>query len=159
MKIYIVGTVGSGKSTFARQLSFTYDIQHIELDNIIYEGNQKRNEQKRDQLFQDVIFQSDWIIEDVGRSIFQNGLKEADKIIYLNISPWVLKKRITLRWLKQKLGMETTQYKPTIKMLKQMHHWCQADLKKRPQLIQKLQSYPAEFICLDEKTIKEFKLK
>lgn len=157
-KIYIVGTVGSGKSTFAHRLSMQYSIPHFELDRVVYDGNCKRTEDERDQLFNEILIQKDWLIEDVGRPCFQAGLKQADKVIYLNISPRTLKRRIIKRWLKQKCGLEKANYTPTLAMLKQMLEWCQKDINKREIFIKQLKSHSDQFINLNEHELRDFTL-
>ena len=157
-KIYIVGTVGSGKSTFAHRLSIQYSIPHFELDNVVYDGTRKRTENERDQLFNEILFQKDWVIEDVGRPCFQAGLKQADKVIYLNISPRTLKRRIVKRYLLQKCGLEKANYTPTLAMLKQMFEWCQKDIDKREIFIEQLKSHSDQFISLSEHELKNFTL-
>ncbi|WP_041138874.1 AAA family ATPase [Beduini massiliensis] len=157
-RIYIIGTVGSGKSTFAHRLSMRYSIPHFELDDVVYNGNYKRTQKERDQLFNEILSKKDWVIEDVGRPCFQSGLQQADTIIYLNISPHILKKRIIKRYFKQKFGLEKANYTPTWAMLKQMLRWCQQDLDKREMLMKQLQSHSAEFISLDEHQLKHFTL-
>ncbi len=93
MKIYIVGSVSSGKSTLAKKLSETLRIPYRSLDEVVHIpdksnpwGNRKRKVEERDKLFYSVIQQPKWIIEDVGRACFEEGLKKADKIILLEIS-------------------------------------------------------------------------
>lgn len=157
-RIYIVGTVGSGKSTFAHRLSMQYSIPHFELDKVVYDGNRKRTENQRDQLFNELLLQKDWVIEDVGRPCFQPGLKQADEVIYLNISPRTLKQRIIKRWLKQKCGLEKADYAPTLAMLKQMLEWCQKDIDKREMFIEQLKSHSDQFISLNEQELKNFTL-
>ena len=47
----------------------------------------------------------------------------ADKIIYLDIPLKIRKKRIFIRYIKQKLGVEKSNYKPSFQMLKNMYKW------------------------------------
>lgn len=42
MKIRIIGSCGSGKSTMARELSQMYAIPYFEIDNIIWDRSEKR---------------------------------------------------------------------------------------------------------------------
>lgn len=47
-KIHIVGSVGSGKTTFARLLAHRLKLPHYELDNVMWErtqdGDKRRSE-------------------------------------------------------------------------------------------------------------------
>ena len=89
-KIYIIGPVGSGKTTLARTLSKKLNIKYHELDKIVWDddaGNIKRNPDKKKKLFDDILNDENWIIEDVGRDIFKRGISEADIVYYLNLAP------------------------------------------------------------------------
>ncbi|MBU8690545.1 hypothetical protein KM918_24925 [Priestia megaterium] len=50
-KIHIVGSVGSGKTTFARLLAHRLKLPHYELDNVMWErtqeGDKRRSEADR----------------------------------------------------------------------------------------------------------------
>ena len=128
MKIYLIGIVGTGKTTIARELSEQFDIFHYELDSIVMEKNENGKDRKREKdeilsLFHEIIQKENWLIEDVGREVFQEAYDLADKIIYLNISEKTIKRRILLRWIKQKLRIEKSSYIPTIKSLRTMYMW------------------------------------
>jgi adenylate kinase family enzyme len=127
MKIYIVGAVSSGKSTLAKKLSERLSITHNSLDEVVHKtdisspwGNRKRDHKERDEIFRSIIQQPKWIIEDVGRPCFEEGLQEADKIIFLEVPTRIRSYRIIKRWIKQRLGIEKCNYKPDYKMLKSM---------------------------------------
>lgn len=130
MKVYIVGSVASGKSTLARLISRKTGIPCTHLDEVVYKedptdswGNTKRPVEERERLFQDVLSQESYIIEDAGRECFLEGMRKADLIILLEPPLLVRKKRILSRWIKQNLGIEKCIYKPQLKMLKAMFNW------------------------------------
>lgn len=51
-RIYIIGSVASGKTTLARTLSKKLNIKAYELDNVVYnDKNIKRSNKERDKLF------------------------------------------------------------------------------------------------------------
>lgn len=130
MKIYVVGSVASGKSTLARQISQITGIPCNHLDEVVYIpdstqplGNRKRSVEERDALFEEILTQKDYIMEDAGRTCFINGMEQADAIVLLEVPLIVRKKRILLRWIKQNFGLEKSIYKPHIDMLKAMFQW------------------------------------
>jgi adenylate kinase family enzyme len=130
MKIYIVGPVASGKSTLAKRLAETLNIPYQPLDEVVHVpdkshpwGNRKRPVEERDKLFQWVIQQPDWVIEDVGRPFFEEGLVEAEAIVLLDIPVKIRNYRIIKRWIKQRLGIEKCIYNPRFEMLKCMLRW------------------------------------
>ena len=85
-KIYIIGPVGSGKTTFASKLSKKYNIKYYELDKVSWDddnGNIKRSKEEVQQIFKNILKNKKWIIEDVGRDKFKEGRTLADVIYYI----------------------------------------------------------------------------
>jgi adenylate kinase family enzyme len=128
MKVYIVGSVASGKSTFARKMSNIINVPCTHLDGIVHVkdisnkewGNYRRTDDEIRSLFHKVIGEPHWIIEDAGRKFFSEGMAEADIIIHLKPGLFVRKRRILTRYFKQKIGLEESIYTPSFKMLKFM---------------------------------------
>lgn len=140
MKILIIGTIASGKTTLAKKLEQKLNIKYYELDSIVHDDeNQVRrtpNEQK--EIIQEIDKQKEWIIEGVLRENLNYLLDMCDKIIYLNMPLYIRKIRIFKRFVKQKLGIEKSNYKPTLKMLIQMYKWTtkqENELKERENLL------------------------
>ena len=125
MKTYIVGSVASGKTTFAKKISNKLDIQCTHLDSIVHIkdksnkewGNIRRTAEEINRLFFELINKPQWIIEDAGRKSFSEGMERADMIIYLKPCKFIRKKRIITRYVKQKIGIEDCLYTPSLKML------------------------------------------
>lgn len=68
MKIRIIGSCGSGKSTMARELSEIYNIPYYEIDNIIWDRSSdklKYPEEVRDATLRSIIYSDSWIVEGV----------------------------------------------------------------------------------------------
>ncbi|WP_027634690.1 AAA family ATPase [Clostridium hydrogeniformans] len=128
MRIYIVGSVASGKTTLAKELSNKLGIKCTHLDGIVHIkdktnkewGNIRRTDEEINRLFKSTIMESHWVIEDAGRKIFSEGMEEADVIVHLKPSIFVRRMRVIIRFFKQKLGMEECLYTPSIHMLKFM---------------------------------------
>lgn len=129
MKIYITGSVASGKSTLARRLSAVSGIPCWHLDDVVYEkdptgewGNRKRPPEVREKQFA-AILAGDYIIEDTGRECFLEGMRRAEQIIVLEIPRRVRYRRILLRHIKQVLGVEKSTYRPSLEMVRYMFRW------------------------------------
>ncbi len=119
-KIYIIGPVGSGKTTLSKKLSNNYNIKRYELDKVVWDddhGNIKRKDEEVLKLFDEILTNDFWIIEDVGRSIFIKGREQADIIYYIKLSRLKSYLRVTKRWIKQKLRIEVYNHPPTLKQL------------------------------------------
>lgn len=98
-RIYIIGTVGSGKTSLANKLSNILKIKHYDLDNIFWKKqyNIKRDNQEREKLFNDLCNKKKWIIEGVYSSWIEEGIKKSDLIILLDIPLHTLFWRVTKR--------------------------------------------------------------
>lgn len=157
MKIYIIGPPGSGKTTLSKILENKYHTKAYELDCIVHDDfdhHQKRSSQDITNRFNQIIKQNNWIIEDVGRDIFNEGLKEADKIYYLKIPKKVIMIRVIRRWIKQRLGKEPYNYHPTFYQLYDMIKVVNKYYKKEKEKIKKIEEYPDKVIYLTNKEIK-----
>lgn len=157
-KIYIIGAVGTGKTTLARILAKTLKINMYELDKIVFDddnGNIRRTDDNIELLFNEIIKGNSWIIEDVGRKIFVDGVKQADIVYYLNLNNLIIYKRCILRWIKQKIGLETYNYKPTLKSLFEMLKWAKQDIKNKKQKINYIKNNSNEYRVLTKKDIKK----
>lgn len=117
MKIYIIGSPGSGKTTLAKVLSKRYNIKYYELDCIVYDDNnnhRKRTKEEIEKLFSTILKNKSFIIEDVGRNKFKKGRDICDKIYYIKLNKVRIYKQMISRWFKQRLGKEKYNYPPTI---------------------------------------------
>ena len=167
MKINIVGSVASGKTTFAKKLSNKLGIQCTHLDGIVHIkdksnkkwGNIRRTDEEITRLFSELINKSQWIIEDAGRKCFSEGMEKADMIIYLKPSKFIRKKRIITRYIKQKIGLEDCLYTPSLKMLKFMFRAIENYETGKDDLEVRLNQYNHKTVTLkNNKEIKEFML-
>lgn len=143
MKILIIGTVGTGKTTLARKLSEKYNIKYYEIDSIVHDdiNKKKRTDKQQKEIIRDINKENDWIIEGVLRKNLEYLLEMAEKIIYLNIPKKIRNKRIIARYIKQKIGIEKSNYKPNLEMLKMMFKWSNEFEKNRDEFENKLNKY------------------
>ncbi|WP_419866459.1 hypothetical protein [Sediminibacillus terrae] len=86
-KIHIIGSVGSGKTTLAKELSLKLDIPYYELDNVVWirekSGDIRRTEEEREAYLNRIIQSESWIIEGVhNENWVSNCFKSADIIIF-----------------------------------------------------------------------------
>jgi len=157
-KIYIIGPVGSGKTTFATRLSNKLNIPMYELDTVVWDdasGNVKRTKDEINTLFENIICRDSWIIEDVGREKFVRGVKDADIVYYINLRPFIIYKRCILRWVKQILGKEAYHYKPTVFGLVQMLEWAHKDIREKYRKIQYIERNAKFYQCINSKDIEK----
>jgi adenylate kinase family enzyme len=121
MKLDIIGFVASGKTTLARNLSETFHVPFYQKDNIVWErtpdGDKKRDDKERDQLFQRIINSDDWIVEGSPRKLLRECFEKCDYIILLDIPLYKRLVRTIRRRGRQRAGKEKYNSKPTIKFL------------------------------------------
>lgn len=153
-KIYIIGNVASGKTTLAKHLSKKLNIAYYSLDKVVWDdenNHTKRKDKERDFLFKDIIKKDKWIIEDVGRNCFKEGREEADTIYFFNLKKRTIYFRIIKRWIKQLLGLEEYDYKPTLSSLKETFVWANNYKKNK---LKEVSLYKNKLIILTEKDLK-----
>ncbi|MFJ8102537.1 AAA family ATPase [Lysinibacillus sp. NPDC096212] len=127
-KIHIIGSVGSGKTTLAKELSTTLNIPYYELDNVVWKrqnsGDIRRTEQQKVDYLNNIILTEAWIIEGVHNEDWvAQSFSNADLIIFLDTNYLIRIHRIIKRFTLQKLGLEKSNYKPTLSIFIKMFKW------------------------------------
>lgn len=121
MKIDIIGSVASGKTTLAKNISLKYQVPHYEKDNIVWQrtdaGDKMRTPEERDALFKQIIESDNWIVEGSPRQSLKESFNCCEYIIVLNERTFTRLFRVIKRWILQKLGKEKYNSKPTFKFL------------------------------------------
>lgn len=156
-RIYIIGPLGSGKTTFSKKLSEKYHIKRYELDKVLWDddnGNIKRTDDEVQKLFNDILKKKTWIIEDVGRAMFKEGREKADVIFYINLSRFKSYFRIIKRWVKQKFGIEVYNSPPTFKELVSLISMGSSYYKKEKIKLKELEKYNDKLIFINNKKMK-----
>jgi len=162
MKLLIIGIVASGKTTLAKRLSNKLNIKHYEIDSIVHDDQNKfkRNNNEQQQIISQINKNKDWIIEGTLRKNLYNLLDLANIICYIDIPLKIRKKRIFKRFIKQKLHIEKCNYKPTLKMLKDMYKWTNDFEKSKESFEKRLLNYKEKLIILNtEKDVVEYTVK
>ena len=155
MKIYIMGSTGSGKTYLSSKLSKKYQINSYELDRIVYDQenltvHRKDKEIKKD--FEKIIQSKDWIIEDIGRKRFIKGRELCDKIYYIKISKFKTYLQMLKRWSNQRKGIELYNMKPTIKNLFKQLNDVRIYKREESKILKELEEYKDKLIILDKAT-------
>ena len=157
-KIYIIGPVGSGKTTFSKKLSEKYKIKRYELDKVSWDdehGNIKRSDQEALRIFNEILKNESWIIEDVGRDKFKRGKEVADVIYYIKLSRLKSYFRVTKRWIKQRLGKEHYNHLPTFEHLVYFISIVNLYYKKEKIKLKNLEQFKDKLIFINSKDIDE----
>ncbi|MFJ7726320.1 AAA family ATPase [Neobacillus sp. NPDC097160] len=127
-KIHIIGSVGSGKTTLAKRLSRKLNVPFYELDNVVWKrqksGDLRRTDEERKEYLNSIIQSDTWIIEGVHNEDWvASSFYNAELIIYLDTKYSIRTYRIIKRFVLQKLGLEKSNYKPTITIFFKMFKW------------------------------------
>lgn len=153
MKLDIIGSVASGKTTLAKRISQEYKIPYYEKDNVVWmrtaNGDVKRTEEARDKLFNSIISQDNWIVEGSPRKCLKESFKCCDYIIVLDLPIFVRLKRVFYRWIRQKIGIEKYNSKPTMKFLYYNIKWVLEFSKIRYSLIEELKKYKSSVVIFN----------
>lgn len=152
MKILIIGSVASGKTTLAKKISSKNKIDYYEIDSIVYDDLNKRKRKLEEQIdiINNINKSDNWIIEGTLRKNLYFLLDLADKIIYLNIPLNKRKRRIFTRFIKQKIGIEKCNYKPDINILKMMYKWTNDFEREKNIFEKKLSKYNEKLVILSD---------
>ena len=160
MKIQITGSTGSGKTTYSKKIAKELNIPRYELDDIHWirdqKGDTRRPMDEKLALLTEIVNQNNWVIEGVQFKWSDNSFEEADVIIVLDVSQLKNRYQIIKRFLKQKLGLEKSKYKPSLKALKNMFEW-EKDYRtyEREQLLIKLEPYKDKVCFIKSQKDKE----
>jgi adenylate kinase family enzyme len=102
-RILIVGSSCSGKTTLAARLARSMDIQHIELDALHWLPQwTERNKHEFKDLVSNAIQAETWIVDGNYNSRLGNLVwREADTVIWLNLSFFTVYSRLIKRCLKR----------------------------------------------------------
>lgn len=82
-RIAIIGTPGSGKSTFANKLSSFLHLPVHHLDKHQFDGKKKVDKSLFMKIQKSLLHEKSWIIEGCSQSTFEMRFKEADTVIVL----------------------------------------------------------------------------
>lgn len=148
-KIFISGGPGSGKTTYAKELSVDMGIPHFDLDDLKWVSyNCERKKSERLQMLDKILSENDnWIIEGV---YFKDWiipiLEQSDKIIIMNPSTFTRQCRIIKRSIKRWFGKE--KYKESLASMFKLLVWSRQYNKYLPELLNKIEhtGKKAEFI-------------
>lgn len=145
MKLDIIGSVASGKTYLAAYLSKKYNVPYYEKDNIVWErtenGDKKRSNEARDKIFMDILSQDNWIVEGSPRKCLNESFETCDFIIFLDVKTSVRLRRVFNRWVKQRMGKERYNTKPTLSFLMWNIKWVLEFDRDKKKLLEKFEHY------------------
>lgn len=88
MRILVMGNSGSGKSTLAQQLAQTHQLDHLDLDTIVWEPNQvailRQSDDIQAALMDFINHSSNWVIEGCYGELIESALPYCTELIFLN---------------------------------------------------------------------------
>lgn len=97
-RVIVVGTSGSGKTTFARQLAQRMDWAHIELDNLHWEANWQEADLETLTARVTHAMQADgWVMDGNYGKISHLTWPRADTVIWLDYPRWLVMGRVIRR--------------------------------------------------------------
>lgn len=152
-RIHIIGSIGSGKTTLARILSNQLIIPYYELDNVVWKrldtGDIRRTEQERDDYLSSIITSESWIIEGVHHKWVSPSFQNADVILFIDTNLSTRRFRIIKRFLKQTIGIEKANYKPTLKIFKDLYNYNTVfEYKSKQEIFDMLSPYKNKLIII-----------
>lgn len=151
-KIYIVGSVASGKTTLAKKLSKRLGLPYYALDDIVYDTSgdtrKKRTLQEQRKILNAINKSDGWICEGVYRKSYHYLLEWCDCIVFLDTPLWKRRYHILLRHTKQNLRLESCSYRPNLGMLRAMYGWAKDFERTKEQFEKLLSPYKHKIIVI-----------
>ena len=108
-------------------------------------------------MFDEILKNKSWIIEDVGRKKFIKGREEVDIIYYIKLSRLKSYIRVTKRWIKQRLKLEAYNHPPTFKQLLYFISTVNTYYSDQLEKLKSLEKYQDKLIFINKKVIKKLK--
>ena len=155
MKITIIGYSGSGKSTLAKYLAKHYDISLLHLDTLQFVPNWEMSDRSwmQEQVKGFLEVKENWVIDgNYSSCCYEERMKQADRIIFLNFSRWSCLYRAFKRYLIYRGKNRDSTAKGCIEKFDWefirwiLHDGRTANIRKRYEKLQKM--YPYKFIVL-----------
>lgn len=156
MKIYIIGSPGSGKTYFANKLSKKHKIKSYQLDKVVWDddnGNIKRTNEEANKIFEGILKKHNWIIEDVGREKFKKGREKADIIYYIKFDKSKAYISVIKRWFRQRTGKEIYNAPPTIDQLGYFCSVVKSYYKKEKRILNELKEFNNKLVFISREEI------
>ncbi|MFP7478620.1 DNA topology modulation protein FlaR [Terribacillus saccharophilus] len=157
-KIHIIGSVASGKTTLAKEMSKLLGAAHYELDNVVWkrsaEGDIRRSDKQKKVILKDIICSDSWIIEGVHTDDWiEDSLLHAELIILLDPAYGIRNIRIIKRFLRQKLNIEEANYTPSFRIFLNMFKWNRYfEHTAKPFIFSKFSAYGHKMIMAENKS-------
>jgi len=156
-KIHIIGSVGSGKTTLARNLSSTLRIPFYELDNVVWKrcktGDIRRSDEERELYLSEIVNSEAWIIEGVHHKWVMQSFEHAELIILLDTDYSKRTFRIIKRFILQKMRIEKANYKATFDIFKKMFEWnSYFEKESKQEILMMLNCYKDKLLILKDNT-------
>lgn len=101
-RVVVIGTSGSGKTTFANKLAKKLDCEHYELDELRFLANwEVRSWEETRENIKTFIHHPSWVVDGNYSRIRDLTWGQADTVIWLNYSFWVVFPRLFFRTIKR----------------------------------------------------------
>ncbi|PAF35799.1 DNA topology modulation protein FlaR [Terribacillus saccharophilus] len=156
-KIHIIGSVGSGKTTLAKEMSKLIGATHFELDNVVWKrspaGDTRRSDREKREILKDIIVSDTWIIEGTHTDDWiEDSLVNADLIILLDPAYKIRNIRIIKRFMFQKLKIEIANYTPSLRIFLRMFKWNRYfEHTAKPFIFDRFSAYGHKMIIVENK--------
>jgi len=160
-KIIIIGSGGSGKSTFARELGKKLDLPVIHLDSEFWKPGWVMPEREEWlKKLENLLSEPKWIAEGNYKSSLEFRLNKADAVIFLDFKRSVCIYRVIKRYLKYRRTTRPDMAEGCGEQIDlEFAKWLWGFPKKvRPQMIEILAKYPEKNVVIlrNSKEVKEF---
>lgn len=113
MRIFISGSPGAGKTTYAKKLAQEHAVPLFHTDDLW--NNQENRMLTHEEISRAIPLDGNWIIE--GAYYLPDYIRQADKVIYFRITPLQAVIRILKRWTQDKKFRATCSFSRLLALL------------------------------------------
>ncbi|MCP3025939.1 hypothetical protein [Halobacillus sp. A5] len=161
-RVVILGSPGSGKSTLAKKLGKSARIAVVHMDKLFWKPGWLQSTREELLAKQEIhLKKSSWIIEGNYSLVWDERLKKADTIIFLDLNRFLCIYRILKRWVlnRGRVRDDLAPGCPDRMTIEFLHYVWKFPYKKRDQMIKAVliqQDHAQTIIINNKKAVKQF---
>jgi len=153
MKIYITGGPGSGKTFLSNKISEEYNLQLLELDNIVWDDNYKEvtTDKRNENLLFFLSNNTNWIIEGTYFEWLEKIFAECDFIIFIQSNSIIRDYRIIKRFIMKKIKKDNNKKEGLVNLIHMIAWNHEYENKIKKQFLSFVENFNSKLVFVKDK--------